>query len=322
MSALITLKTIIVYSFPCLALMALITNLLLLIIFSRKTFQNTIFATYFRVYLVIDTFNLIFPINRMLELNLGIYFGLVSNILCKLRKFLPSWTNAITPWLLVIISFDRYLSIAHPSKFSFRKKFLFQILTSCFVIGFNFCMFTPLWFYYLKETIKTNETNNQTFIISYECLLPEKFFFRFIGILQQCIIPFCFMSLFTLLTIKTVFNSRESSSNNSTITKSKDMKFAVSSITFNIIFLLFNTPYFVFLVINNYTNLFIDRTEALYKILESIFNFFLNFNSIFILISNYISNSIFKKEFKSFVCGRNKTILTSKSKSTRNTSSK
>jgi hypothetical protein len=47
--------------------------------------------------------------------------------------------------------------------------------------------------------------------------------------------------LFTLLSIRTVFNSRKASSNNSSITKSKDMKFAISSITINILFLLNKT---------------------------------------------------------------------------------
>jgi hypothetical protein len=196
MSALITLKTIIVYSFPCLALMGLITNLLLLIIFSRKTFQNTIFSTYFRVYLLIDTFNLIFPINTMFEFNLSMYFYLISDICCKLRRFFPSWTNAISPWLLVIISFDRYLSVAHPSKFTYRKKYIFQILTSCFVIGFNFCMFTPLWSFYLKENTinKTNQT-----VITYECV-STLYWIKFISLIQLRAIPFSLMFWFSLLT--------------------------------------------------------------------------------------------------------------------------
>ena len=154
MSILILLKTIIVFLFPLITLMGLITNTISFVIFSRKRFQNTIFSTYFRIYLVFEIMNLILPINKMFELNFGMYFYFISDFCCKLRRFFANCNYAITPLFLIIISIDRYLSIAYPAKFPYRKKSLFQILISSVIITVNFGFYTPVWFYYLKETRK------------------------------------------------------------------------------------------------------------------------------------------------------------------------
>ena len=309
MSMLIMFKTIIVYSLPAITLIGLITNSISFVIFSRKRFQNTIFSTYMRIYLVFEAMNLTLPINKMFELNFGIYFGLMSNFLCKFRKFFGNYNYAITPSILVIISFDRYLSIAYPAKFTFRKKPLFQILISCFIIGFNLCLYIPFWFFYLKE--KTlNETYNQTLlVITYECV-PPTFWVRFINVFQQFLIPFSLMFLFTLLSIRTIFSSRKAASNNSSITKSRDMKFAVSSITINILFLIFSSPLFTLFLINDYSNLFENQSD-LYKLIQALFYFLSYFNSTSNFFASYYSNSLFKKEFETLICRKNKYTSTS-----------
>ena len=301
---------IIVYSFSVISLIGLITNSISLIIFSRKRFQITIFSTYFRFYILFETINLIFPINKMFELNFQMYFILISDICCKLRRFFANCNYAITPWFLVIISLDRFLSIAYPTKFLHRKKPIFQILISSFIIGFNFVLYTPFWFFYLKETIKNG--TNQTIIVSYECISPFSWL-KFINIVQQFIIPFSLMFLFTLLTIRTVFNSRESSSNNSVIAKSKDIKFAISSITINILFILSNSPYFIIILINDYSGVFSNKAY-IFDFLYSLTYFFFYFNSIITFFANYFSNSMFKKEFNAFFAKCKILMISSRSK--------
>ena len=318
MSLLITLKTIIVYTFPVISLVGFITNIISFVIFSRKRFQNTIFSTYFRIYLVFEIMNLILPINKMFELNFGMYFYFISDFCCKLRRFFANCNYAMTPSFLVLISIDRYLSIAYPAKFPYRKKSLFQILISSVIITVNFGFYTPFWFYYLKETRK-NETNQTSPVISYECITLLQWL-EYFNIFQQYVLPFSLMFLFTISTIRTVYKSRGSSSNNSTITKSKDMKFAISSITFNILFLLFSSPYFILFVLKDYFDLFDDESH-LYDLFYSISYFLFFFNSTISFYSNYISNSMFKKELKSLIGDKIKeTVSNSKSKSTKNTS--
>ena len=297
MSTFILLRIIIVYSFPVISFIGFITNIISFVIFSRKRFENTIFSTYFRFYLVFEIINPIFPINKMFELNFEMYFGLISDFCCKLRRFFSNYNASNTPWFLVIISLDRFLSITYPTRFLLRKKPIFQILISFFIIGINFVLYTPFWFYHLRQNIK-NKTN-QTSIISYECFSPITWL-KFINLVQEFVIPFCLMSLFTFLTIRTVFNSRKSSSNNSSVAKSKDMKFAISSITINILFLLSNLPYLIVIVLKDYSNLFANQAD-LYNLCYSLSFLFFYFNLTITFFANYISNSMFKKEFITLV---------------------
>ena len=162
----------------------------------------------------------------MFELNLEMYFSLISNFFCKLRKYFAYSDHAITGWLMVIISFDRYLSISYPTRFLFRKKKLFQIMSSFFVIGFNYCLYIPYWCFYIKEIV-TNKSLNQTKMITYKCVSPG-IWAELLNLFQECLIPFSLMFLFTILTIRTVSNSRSASSNNSRIVKQKDFKFMIT----------------------------------------------------------------------------------------------
>ena len=166
MSALKLIKTIIAYSFPLITLIGLITNSITFVIFSRKRFQNTIFSTYFRFFLVIQTLNLISPLNKLLEWNFDFYFSRISNFTCKLRFWFIYVNIAIAAWFQVIISIDRYLAICLPARFILRKKSIFQILASFIIIGFNFIMYIPSLLYYLFE-INSNQSSfmNQTVTI-------------------------------------------------------------------------------------------------------------------------------------------------------------
>ena len=51
---------IINYSYLVLAIVGTCTNILAFVVFSTKKYENTIFSTYFRVLLVVDTTALIF----------------------------------------------------------------------------------------------------------------------------------------------------------------------------------------------------------------------------------------------------------------------
>ena len=202
MSALIWLKSIIAYTYPAVSLFGLITNSISFVIFSRKRFQNTIFSTYFRLYLLFQTLNLILlPINKMLELNNNVYFSKISNFTCKLRFFYPNFNLANAAWLLIIISIDRYLSISHPTKFLFKKKYSFHSFVCSSIILFHIFYYVPNWFYYLKEDYKimNNQTMiNLTSIKSYKCV-SAGVWVEIMGLLQQIMIPFILMGLFTVL---------------------------------------------------------------------------------------------------------------------------
>ena len=77
----------------------------------------------------------------------------------------------------------------------------------------------------------------------------------------------------------------------------KDRKFAISSITINIQFIILNLPYFMIGVIYEYTNLF-DNAKNLFFFLHAFtyFLFYVNLGTTFFI--NYFVNSIFRNEIK------------------------
>ena len=286
------LKTIIVYSFPAITLYGLITNTISFIIFSRKRFRNTIFSTYHRFYLVSSTFCIVMPINKMFESNLNQYFSQLSDFTCIIRFFFAFVNYAIIAWFLVIISIDRFLGISYPSRFSFRKKLQFQILISFFIILFNLIFYIPYFFYHLKE-IQVNQTNS-TDLNSYECVAPG-LHVVLMDLFQSTVIPSCLMIIFTIFSIRIVFKSRQSTSINSI--RSKDIKFVLGSIIINVLYILFNLPYYFVAIIKDYTNLF-DNLIDLYKMLDS-FTYFLFYVFLgFSFFVNYFVNSMFRKELE------------------------
>ncbi len=303
MSALMLIKTIIFFTFPIITLIGLITNTISFVIFSRKIFQNTIFSTYFRFFLLIQTFNLIMSINQMFELNFNIYFSSLSNFACKFKIFFGFVNFSIASWFQVIISIDRYLAISLPTKFILRKKCLFQIITSFIIIGFNCCMYTPAFLFYLKIKNESSLAINQTFTII-KCISPG-IWANLMDLFQSTLIPFALMILFTMLTIRTVFNSRRSSTNNSltSVNKSKDIRFAITSILTNIIFILFNLPVFLVDFIRVYLNFFDDISD-LFLILQAFSYFLLYCNTFLTFFINYYVNSMFKRELYSIFCSK------------------
>ena len=298
------IKTIIIYTFPGITLIGLITNSISFYIFSRKRFQNTIFSTYFRFLLLFQTLNLILPINKMLEWNFLIYLNRISKFFCIFRYFYAFYNYSNASWILVVISFDRYLSISYPTKFLIRKKQSFQLFICLFIVLFNILYFFPSWFYYIRETITiSSSSTNSTNQTSLKCVSPG-IWFDYMNIIQQTLISFILMLFFTLLSIKNVFNSRKNVSTVhtrrrriNTLTMSKDMKFAISSITINLSFLLMRLPDFLITMISDYTNLFINH-QNLFIIIQSCAYFLIYSNLCSTFFTNYFSNSMFKKELK------------------------
>jgi hypothetical protein len=309
MSPLIWMKIIIVYSYPLITLIGLITNSVSFVIFSRKRFKNTIFSTYMSCFILCQSLNLILPLNKLLELNFNIYFSRLSNFCCKIRNIYPHFNLANSVWLLVVISFDRYLSISHPSRFLIRKKFSFQIITCFCVIIFNMCALSPTWLYHLKyQYLYVNSTNRTDVVMVSRCVTPGIWLETY-EMLHVSINPFFFMILFTLLTLKNVFKSRNKINSSSKQTINNDRHFAISSIATNVLFLILNFPHFFLMIINDdYTRLFVNSKDLL-LFLQTTFLFLLYMNFISTFLVNYFLNSIFKSELEKFLV-RNQIILT------------
>ena len=267
----------------------LIGNLLSFLVFSRKQFNNTIFNVYFRLITITDSASVLTQLNYSLKLGFNIDIKLISNLSCKLLDYFIYSSCPISSYILVYISFDRMLNVTCPNEFKLRHNKLIQLSICLFIILFNLIYYLPILFYRKLDiqSVFQNHTN-QTELIR-KCIYTDNRFIYWMDLFFSTIIPFIFMCLFTSITIIFLFRSKKRTNGIS----SRDVKFAITSITLNICFFLFLFPLTLFLLLGIYMDLNNDRLYEL-KFIMLLTIYSINYSNMFYV--NLIVNSIFRNE--------------------------
>ena len=281
------------YCYLVIVVIGTITNIVAFIIFSRKRFENTIFSTYFRFMLIVDTFGLVYLVlGKFLYFQFKIQIRDFNESLCRLTLLLAYSVPPISAYILVVISIDRWLTITKPTFLLIRKKFSFQILVCIGIVFANFIYNGQLFFSYLEiDDYYPNSTRLR-------CLIPYQDTLQMMDLINSTIIPFLLMIISTILTIKSVFKSaKKNQSTNQLLTdnqiRRRDIKFAITSISFNIIFLMLNLPFGLSTQIPNTMLPIIKR-----RFLVILFLFLTYLNHVTVFFINISVNKIFLEEFK------------------------
>ena len=278
----------IVYSFPLISIAGFFFNSLSFVIFSQKKFQKTSFSIYFRFLIISDSLSLLLPINRMLEWNFLMFISNYSDFFCKLRAFYSYAIRPISGWTTVVIGLDRMIDIMYPTRFLFRKQVKFQIITCLSILFFDFMFYIPVLFFRLNRTPYFDTQTNKTseLIICENKSIPV----FWMDLFQSALVPFILMLTSTSLILRCVFKSRHLRQR---ARRRKDLKYAVTSISLNIIFLLLNSPFVFYNLISTYISINYAVDEFLFILCLTML--YLNFLSVFFI--NISANSIFKEEF-------------------------
>ena len=112
-------------------------------------------------------------------------------------------------------------------------------------------------------------------------------------VLETCIIPFAIMITSSILTVRLLIKSRNSVERVGNLgkdRKSRDRKYAISSVTFNILFLILKTPFMIY-----YTLFAFYFYYDVYYLNISLFLTALNSASVFFV--HLVTNSIFRRDF-------------------------
>ena len=272
------------YSFICMA--GLIGNLLAFSIFSRNKFQNTIFSTYYRVLLLMDLFVILTKLELIIYINQLPTFRIISSLTCKITTYLIYLNPAISAWILVLISVDRFLSIYMPGKFLFRKQIKNQLMACLIVTIYNCIIFIPA---IVSSGLRLNlsNTNNNTINCHKGDLVHLN---DLIELINSILITFIIMILCTIFTILAIFKSRNKSSSSSNQAK-RDIRFAIVSIALNISFFVLTFPQDFYVLIDFILSLKVDNHAFLILSMLKTFHFGTTFYLTIIL------NQTFRNEF-------------------------
>lgn len=197
--------------------------------------------------------------------------------------------DAFSPWCLVYISVERFVSIAHPTKSFILKKKRNQIYYFLILCAFNsiYHINVPLsfdkFYFYDNNTIICffNSDENQIIV-------------TFMDLVNFILLPFFLMIIFSTLLTVTVFKSRARLNDSLKENKNfrKDAKLSISLLAMNLLFIL--------LVLPDEIDLFLPFNNDIYQPLARLCNFSFSIN-FFVILS---INSLFRKEFISLFVKR------------------
>ena len=129
-------------------LYGLIGNFLCFKIFSSTKLSKYPISIYFRAISIFDSLVLILGINFLMDINFNFYLSQLNDIFCKIDIYFVYATPSISPWLMVIVSFDRFINSAFPKRFLFLHKIRTQIGIILFIVLFNIVLYSSIiWKY-------------------------------------------------------------------------------------------------------------------------------------------------------------------------------
>ena len=263
----------------------LIGNLISIIIFWRKTFRNNSISTYCIALSINELFYLFKFIDNIGILAFNASPADQSDAYCKIYNYILIVRGSVQPCIMVAFSIDKLLSMRMSSIPILKKKW-FQLSVVAGIVIFNCLLYLEVAILVKRREVALGRfVCDQTTISFFSTLM-------IIVVLETCIIPFVIMVVSSILTIRLLIKSRNSVERVGNLgrdRKSRDTKYAVSSVTFNIMFLILKTPLMIF-----YTLFAFYYYYDVYFFNISFFLSALNSTSVFFI--HLVTNSIFRRE--------------------------
>ena len=282
---------------PILICLGLTGNIFTLIIFSRKNLSKI--SKLLRILTISDSFGVLNIAQHYLDNTFEINIRTFSDFSCQGFEYLAYIFLPISAWLLVYVCIERFFMIKYPSRYKFLQRSLVRMSIVSMIIISNLAFYTMIFFgVKVFETVSQDMFNNSiTDLICYPTYEHYMYIFVTLDIINSTILPSCLMIVNTGLLIFALFQSRSkffcpNPSKQEKKRKKKDIQFALSCISLNIIFLVMNIP--------NRLNTLITRdiTSDTYYLLDNMY--YSNFGLSFLI--HFISNRNFRQEVLTCLC--------------------
>ena len=217
----------------------------------------------------------------------------VPDIFCKLFMCLVYVTYDLYPWISVINSIDRFISLKYPSRFLWTKKFQFQSLTIVIMLILLILINSVRYFYSISSKSTVCEIASK----------EKGFYINLVNMLISSVIPFLIMLLCTFLIFYHLISQKLRLQQNNNDFK-REKVFIRNVLIMDLWFLICYTPFCVTTFLQ-YTLDFTNIDENVWKIiLDStiIISFFEISCNFFI---HFTCNKLFRNYFLSmFGCCR------------------
>ena len=269
--------------------LGLIGNLTALGVLHKGKFTKIGPLLIYKLLFISDTLYIIQILQPYFQYAFNLNLQTLSRLACKIFNYLNYQGDALSPFMLIYISLEKYISIAYPAKRRVLTKIRNQIIYVLSIL--IYCSAYNILMPFCVDLFETdlNETNTTSYascdFISYEQQLVS----TYVDIANRELIPCILMITFSSMLIAAIFKSRLRVANSITDQQrlKRDVRLAVNSFFMNFLFILLNSPLSFVLF---YPNVFlvISYLVALYVFYSS---YGINFYLIFLF------NSLFRKQF-------------------------
>ena len=272
----------------------LIGNVISFIVFSRPVFKKNSISTYYRALAIFDCFT----INELIATAYLLFFGEFlpqnSDTACKTYFYLGMAFTSVSGWILIAFSIDKILNMKKIATNIINKKssqyagiFLIVLSNMLLYIGVPiYLKVVTIYFYGIPIPI---------------CDLTNLSFGPFISavfMIQGSVLPFLIMITTSIISIKMIRDSTRnierntSNTNFSSTRNNRDFKFAISSVAFNISFIVLKLPLTLLVVLDAFLPAYSSDFDAL-SITCTVY--YIHYSGSFFI--HLASNSIFRREF-------------------------
>lgn len=266
---------------PAILLIGWTGNITGLVVLFRRDLTKLGPLIMYRILLLSDAFYLSIVFVSYLN-TFNIETVTASQLSCKLLNYIPLAQSIFSPFILVYISVDRFISIKNV-KSKFLKKTYVQLAYCLILLIFEFLIYIPFYLYSDIYTNKDNFTN---------CFFFNSDSSRMLNFLIDAIVKdflvFLLMLIFSIMLIFRIVRSHRRVMKNYTRAENrtfrKDVRLSITSILLNVIYIVFSFP------ANLVTYVF---TFISYNVVIFFYNFYMiNFALNFYLI--LATNSLFR----------------------------
>jgi len=291
MSAIIYFQFFLNYIFPLfIFLIGLVGNIFSLIVLSNKELKKIGPKIIYQYLFIFDSFFLLCIITINLQLAYNLDATIFYSIICKLINYFIYTLCVISPFLIVYISIDRYISIKYPARRFLLRKPKTQHIYFWLVFITSHLYYVPVAFFYdiSSESLSNTTTSSPSCFFDNN---ESKILVSYMDLAFRVIIPFTMMFVLTGLLIKSIFESRNRIVENFLAEQNrtfyKEIKLSFSSILVNLIYIFTELPCTITYYYPQYfsNDVYVLTTYILFA------NYALNF---YILL---FTNSLFREKF-------------------------
>ena len=277
-------------------LFGIIGNIVTFIIFSRPVFRKNSIGTYCRALALFECFTIVDLIYEYAITFFNTFLGNYSDVACVVYYYTGLAFGSIPGWILIAFSVDKLLIMKNiGNSLIKRQQFQYAVISSIVIV--NLLMYIKIPIDLRLTTVNmTLNTTSFTYVIC-DASLPAYTFVSGMYLIEGSILPFLIMFTTSIISIRLIRKSSLTLGKRQTAFRrnsrfKRDARFAVTSITFNFMFIVLKLPVVLLVVLMSFVS---TLSPSSLELQLTYLLYFLNF-SIGIIV-HLVSNSLFRREF-------------------------